>query len=202
MKAMAEEPGAYDGRYIYAVVADTRERVYGNFGINGEPVYTITNGAVSVVVSNVPNKKLRPERRNLAAHHEALKRMMAECTPLPMRFGIIADSADAVMEILTKNQDVLLGQLRLMDDKVEFGLSVNWDVPNIFDYFVRTHPELRVLRDDIFRGAREPSLDDRIELGRLFERAINQDRETMTAEVEEALNDCCHQIKRLSLIHI
>jgi len=196
VKEMTEEPGTYHGRYIYAVIADTSQRIFGSFGIDGEPVYTITNGVVAVVVSNVPNKKIRPERRHLGAHQEVLKQLMAENTPLPMRFGVIADSADAVMSILEKNQYILREQLREMGDKVEFGLRVNWDVPNIFDYFIRTHDELRMLRDDMFRGAREPSLDDRIELGRLFERIITQDRETLTAEVEEALNGCCHQIKR------
>jgi hypothetical protein len=64
------------------------------------------------------------------------------------------------------------------------GLRVKWDVPNIFEYAISIHPELAELRDRIFRGGREPSQDEKIELGRTFDRLISADREAHIERVE------------------
>jgi len=53
---------------------------------------------------------------------------------------------------------------------------VVWDVPNIFEYFVDAHPDLKEARDRLFGGASQPSQNDRIELGRMFERLREADR--------------------------
>jgi hypothetical protein len=73
-------------------------------------------------------------------------------------------------------------------------LRVRWDVPNIFDYFVNTHAQLSALRDMLFRGGREPSQGDKVELGRLFEGILNTDRAAHTATVRRVLVPCCVEI--------
>ncbi|MFH1572375.1 MAG: GvpL/GvpF family gas vesicle protein, partial [Acidobacteriota bacterium] len=71
------------GRYLYAIVASAEDRSCGSIGIDGGLVYSISDGRVAAVVSDVPDQKIRPERRNLAAHQEVLKRLMQESSPLP-----------------------------------------------------------------------------------------------------------------------
>ena len=58
------------GHYLYAI-ADAVESppVYGNIGINGAAVYVISQGPLAAVVSDMTEKKIRPERKNLAAHN-------------------------------------------------------------------------------------------------------------------------------------
>ncbi len=193
---MPETTSKRDGRYLYAVISSPDERTYGDFGIDGATVYTISDGRVAAVVSDVPNKKIRPERRHLSAHQEVLKRIMESITPLPMSFGIIADGPKAIQRILSRNQEVLVDQLHRVSGKVEMGLRVTWDVPNIFEYFVHTHKELRELRDQFFGSKREPAQEDKIELGRMFDRILNEDRESHTERVEEILSPYCSEIKR------
>ncbi len=43
---------------------------------------------------------------------------------------------------------------------------------------------------------RKPSQDQQIELGRVFERLLAQERDLHTDTVEEALEECCAEIKR------
>jgi hypothetical protein len=76
------------------------------------------------------------------------------------------------------------------------GLRVSWDAPNIFEYFVNTHPELRAARDRFLGAYRNPSQEDKIELGRMFDRLLHEDREIHTEKVEEILSRYCQQIKR------
>jgi hypothetical protein len=183
------------GCYLYAIVAGADGGPFGVSGIDGSHVYTISNGRLAAVVSDVPNEKLRPERRRLTAHHEVLKRLLARGALLPMAFGIIADGVVAIERILALNDESFAEQLARLEGAVEMGLRVRWDVPNIFDYFVSTQPELRLLRDQVFRGGREPTQDDCIELGRLFDRSLTHEREVQTAKVLDTLSDHCIECK-------
>lgn len=184
-----------EGRYLYAVVAGAQDRELGPIGVGGSRVYYLSNGNVAAVVSNLPNRKIRPERRNLAAHQAVLKRLMEESTPLPMAFGIIADGVPVIRKILSENQEIFLQELERVADKVEMGVRITWDVPNIFEFFVHTHPELRAVRDHYFGTNREPNQDDMIEVGRTFDRILNEDRQEHTDTVLEVLSPCCYEIK-------
>ena len=183
------------GRYLYAVIDAAEDQEYGAFGIDGGMVHTISDGQVAAVVSGLPNEKVRPERRRLAAHHEVLKRLLQAHTVLPMAFGIIAQGPEAIRKVLAANRTSIAEQMRRVAGKIEMGLHVHWDVPNIFDYFVHTHPELRLLRDQLFRRGREPSHEDKIELGRLFDRTLADERTAHTENVIGVLRSCCFELK-------
>jgi hypothetical protein len=183
------------GRYLYAIVDRDSDLPALTFrGLEDAEVYAIEDGQVAAIVSDLPDKKVRPERRRLAAHHEVLRRLMAHHTVLPMAFGLIADGQESVHRILRLNRDVFLEQLTRLRGKVEMGLRVNWDVQNIFEYIVAIHPELAVYRDQIFRGGREPSQDEKIELGRFFDRYLQADREACTERVTRLLEPRCAEI--------
>jgi hypothetical protein len=183
------------GRYIYALAPGDQAREYGSMGVNGGHVYTISNGKVAAVVSDVPNQKIRPERRHFAAHQAVLKKLMEDGPVLPMAFGIISSGHKAVMNILSRNSKEVSKQLARLSGKVEMGLRVSWDVANIFEYFINTHPELRAARDSLLAGNRNPTHDEKIELGRLFETVLNADRERHLTQVDEVLGPCCSEIK-------
>ena len=194
-KQLPSRAAARGRTYLYAVIGNAQGRTYDDVGIDGRKVYIISVGRVAAVVSDVPSGKVRPERSHLAAHQGVLKKLMAEATPLPMSFGILADSAQAVRNMLSRNQPALLEQLRRVAGKVEMGLRVSWDVPNIFEYFVNTHPELKLARDRLLGGHREPTQDQKIEVGRLFDRFLNGDREAYADKVKGILAPHCFEIE-------
>ncbi len=184
------------GRYLYAVVPEATAMDYGPWGINGGLVYPLVQGPLAAVVSDVPPQRIRPERANLAAHQTVLRRLQEAGAMLPVSFGIIADGDRAIRKILTRHQAVLARQLHRLAGKVEMGLRVVWDVPNIFEYFVSRHSELRALRDEIFGGNREATQENKIEIGRLFERLLQEDREDCASQVEEIMAPYCFESKR------
>jgi gas vesicle protein GvpL/GvpF len=183
------------GRYLYAIVDRGADQdSLGFAGVDGGEVYALGDDRIAAIVSDLPDKKVRPERRRLAAHHEVMRRLMADRTVLPMAFGLIADGPESVRRILRLNQEVFEEHLDRLRDKVEMGLRVTWDVPNIFEYIVATHPELAAYRDEIFRGGREPSQDEKIELGRAFDRLLNADRESAIDRIRHVMDPRCHTI--------
>jgi Gas vesicle synthesis protein GvpL/GvpF len=183
------------GRYLYAIVDRGADRSpLGLTGVDGGEVYALGDGRIAAIVSDLPDKKVRPERRRLAAHHEVMRRLMADHTVLPMAFGLIADGPESVRRILRLNQDAFEEQLGRLRDKVEMGLRVTWDVPNIFEYLIAVHPELAAYRDQIFRGGRAPSPDEKIELGRFFDRLLNADRQAAIDRVLRVMEPHCDSI--------
>ncbi len=188
-------PVAGGRNYIYAIVAGGEPRSYGSLGIEGQDVYTITDGRVAAVVSGLAGSKIRPERANLKAHQAVLKRLLADTTPLPMAFGTIATSPKAIRRILVRNQHAFQEQLQRVAGKVEMGLRVAWDVPNIFEYFVNTHGELRLARDRLVGARHEFTQEEKIELGRMFDRLLNDDREDHTRKVQHVLAPVCVEFK-------
>jgi hypothetical protein len=184
------------GQYLYAIVVDSPDQIYSDPGIEGQRVYTISDGRVAAVVSDLPVSKIRPERRHLAAHQNVLKYLMQKSTLLPMTFGIIADGPKEIRKILSLNREAFWRELQRMEGKVEMGLRVSWDVPNIFEYFVQTHPELRAGRDRLLGSHGVPTQEDKIELGKLFEHILNEDRQSHTEKVEEILIPGCFETKR------
>jgi cytidylate kinase len=198
MNATPESGPPKWGKYLYAIAALSKDRAYDVAGIDGRLVQGLSNGRVAAVVSDCARQKLRPERIHLAAHKEVLKRLMLESTVLPMAFGIIADDDKAVRRLLRLNQKAFLKQLERVADKVEMGVRVKWDVPNIFEYFIDIHPELRAARDRLLGNQREPRQEDKIELGQLFDRILNDDREAHSEKLEAALAPCCAEIQRSS----
>jgi len=195
-------PMSNGGEYVYAIAALGEDHPCDVAGIDGGVVYSVRHGRVAAVVSDCARQKLRPERAHLAAHKEVLQRLMLDSTVLPMAFGTIADGVKAVRRLLSLNQEVILEQLERVAGKVEMGLRVKWDVPNIFEYFIDIHSELRAARDRLLGNQREPRQEDRIELGRLFDRILNDDREAHAEKLEEALAPYCAEIKRSPLRNV
>ena len=89
--------------------------------------------------------------------------------------------------MLAKSEETLREKLKYVEGKVEMGLRVVWDVPNIFEYFVGNHPDLRATRDQVLGGNRVPRQAEKIELGAMFERIMNEDRESHYLIIDQCL---------------
>ena len=188
--------GSTTPRYLYALDGRSGEQCYGHIGIGESEVQTLVVGQIAAVVSELPGGRPRPERRNLAAHQQVLTRLMEDSTPLPVAFGVVVESMQALAKLVSRNQDLFLDQLQRVQGKVEMGLRIRWDVQNIFEFFVDAHSELRELRDRMFRGRREPTHSEKVELGRVFDQLLAQDRVAHSDGVVAVLEPLCHEIKR------
>ncbi len=170
------------GQYIYAITTDDVVIGEGLLGLGGEPVRRVASDGLVAIVSEMNRPKVRPERRNLAAHMQVIKKMMEDTTVLPIAFGMVAADLESVGALLRRNHDVLAEQLDNVAGKVEMGLRIRWDVANVFDFFVTTRPDLRAARDNL-GDVHEASRDQRIALGRFFEEVITDERERIFDEV-------------------
>jgi len=202
---MARQAATKTGIYLYAVASPSAALAvegraqpgpaHGPAGIGGGAVYSIRYGRLAAVVSDVPNGKLRPERRNLATHYAVLKQLMAQGPVLPMTFGTIAENEEGIRRILRSHEHLLIEQLKRVEGKVEMGLRVFWNVTNIFGHFANAFQELRDLRDRLFRPGYEPSAQEKMALGRSFAQMLADKRMIHARTVIAALRDSCFEIK-------
>lgn len=194
---MARVASSNGGVYVYAVVDGAEERNFGSLGLFGSEVYTVPADGISAVVSDMPEvDRLRPERRHLAAHQAILSRLVDEnLNVLPVSFGTVAEGDDSIRKLLSRYRKELRTQLEKVSGRVEMGLRVVRDVPNVFEHYVKSNPELKAARDRVYDSKHEPSRDEKIELGQLFERVLSEEREACKEKVEKYLSGHCTEIK-------
>lgn len=195
---MSAETQTQTGLYLYAVVPGRTDVSWPGLGVDKSDVYVVRKGDLAAVVSDVPDRQLRPERRNLAAHQAVLNRLMDEQTVLPVAFGVVADGSREIEAMLQSQHDTLIRELDHVRNKVEMGLKIQWDVPNIFEHMVELDDELRDARDELYADGRQPSQDGKIELGQLFEEVLNRRRDQCASRVVQALEAKGYEIKRLT----
>ncbi|MCF7976905.1 MAG: GvpL/GvpF family gas vesicle protein [Chromatiaceae bacterium] len=191
---MARNVKSQGGKFIYALVDVGEESpAYRVTGLNKERVYGINVGNIGAVVSDIQSGRVRPERRHLMAHRAVLAHLLELGSVLPMRFGTIASSSPAVQALLSSNRVAIEEQLQRVRQRVEMGLRVSWDVGNIYEYFVSMHPILREMRDYVMQEEHNRR-EEKIELGRMFDRLVQEERERHTAAVIEVLRGYCEEV--------
>jgi hypothetical protein len=164
-------------------------------GVTGGLVERIVEGKLVAVVTRVGPGKIRPQRANLAAHHQVLRELAGRQPVLPVAFGTVADGEDELRGILRRNRRVLAERLGRLDGTVEMALKVYWETANIFEFFVATHQELEQMRNRLFRPGRVPALEEKLAMGKLFESLVAESRRRHTERVTEALAPYCLEIR-------
>ncbi len=179
------------GTYLYAVLP--KSSVPGDLGemqgVENGKVYSIIDGDLAAVVSDVPTRKeLRPERRLMAAHQQVLRHVTdSSLGALPVSFGTIADGSDGVRQLLSRYQRDLAEQIRRVEGKREIGVRVTYEAerPTVFEFLVANSAELREARDAL--AGREATRDEKISLGQRVDAAMNALRDDYGRKVEEAI---------------
>jgi hypothetical protein len=183
------------GFYLYGIV-EARDGLDVSLpGIGGGDVELIEVDGIAAVVTRVGCQKIRPLRGNLAVHHKLLRDLLDRQAVIPCAFGMIACDEEQLEKVLRANRDQLLRQLQHFRGRVEMSLSVYWNTSNIFEFFVAGNQELKQMRDRVFRPGREPSMEERIELGKLFESLLGECRQRHTQQVIDTLSPYCAEIR-------
>jgi hypothetical protein len=154
-------------------------------GERGDVVHTVHFRDLAAVVSDSPVVEYERSRRNLMAHTLVLEEVMREFTLLPVRFGTVAPSAEAIQEkVLKRRYGELQGLFQEMEGRVELGLKAFWYEEAIFREIVEETPPIRSLRDKLRGRPPEETHFDRIRLGEMVDEAMGKKRD---ADAEKIL---------------
>lgn len=192
------EPETRMGKYLYCVIRCPEPRQFINLGIGerGDVVHTIHFEDLAVVASDSPVVQYESRRRNMMAHTVVLEEAMQDFTILPVRFGTVAPSVEALQQKLLKQRYAeLVHLLDAMEGRVELGVKAFWYEEVVFDEIVQENPSIRRLRDNLIGRTPEETYYERIHLGEMIETAMRRKRDEDADKILARLQPLAHRVR-------
>ena len=192
-------PAAEQARYLYCVIAGEAERVFDVNGIGGagDKVYALPFDGLSAVVSDSPEAEYDSTRRNLTAHMRVLETVMADHTIVPIRFGSVAPTRQAVYDTLLKPQrQAIESLLAELEGRVEMGLKVFWMEGILYAEVLAARPDIARLRDKLLGRNPDESYYERVKVGELLEAAVAEKRTAEADDLMGRITPLAHRIKQ------
>jgi len=93
-------------------------------GIFDEKLFTVAFDQICAVVSDTISAGLTPERLNAINYAGVIEILAQQFTLLPMRFGSVMESTDAIGKMLERNYEEIQKNLQKVENKVEYGLKI------------------------------------------------------------------------------
>lgn len=177
------------GKYIYCIIDSDVPELFGPIGVGGQgsEVRTIGLNGVGAVVSDSPVKEYRQDRENMLAHERAIEMAMKTHTVLPAAFSTIAEDETMVTRILVREHDRFVELLTGIKGKMEAGLKAIFEESAVCRRIIEKYGPIRELKAKIAHLPPQRSYYQRIEIGRMVESALKQERESIREEIISAL---------------
>lgn len=190
----AESVTAQAGVYVYGIFPSDIELAGEQSGVGDPPglLRLICSGDLAALVSEVDLASPLGAPEDLRAHQEILDRSAAAVPVLPMRFGAVLASDDAVAsELLEPHREEFAAALGELEDRAEYVVKGRYDQDAILAEVLADDPEAERLRGEI-RGA-DPAItrDARIALGERLSQGIAARREADTRALGDRMNGLC-----------
>jgi hypothetical protein len=147
----------------------------GLLGVDGRPVELVRAERVAAVVTWIDLERPPGRRADLVAHQTVLDTLSADGPVAPVRFGSVLEDDSVVLDgLLRPQEDVfaeILGELR---GRHQFNLRATYVEEVLLAELVATDPEVRALRERTRDVPEEASYRDRVRLGELVARGLQQ----------------------------
>ena len=140
-------------------------------------VRRIVHGELAAFVSDVDRGPLAAARE-LRAHWRVLEGAASKATVLPVRFGTVMESDEAVVkEFLAPRHDRLVAQLAELTGKVQLTVKAFYDEERLLRGVVEGSPAVARLSERVRGRSEAATYYDRIQLGELVSGEVDRARE-------------------------
>jgi Gas vesicle synthesis protein GvpL/GvpF len=174
--------------YVYALAPADVELPSDLHGLGTGTVQAVTHGELAALVGEVPTDKPLGTRDDVMAHEQVVDTVAAGATVLPMRFGAVLTSPEAVVEeLLAPNHDQFVSLLTELEGRVQYTVRGRYDQDAVLPEVVAGNPEIKQLRESIQGKSEDASYYERIRLGELVVAELQARRESDAAVVHERL---------------
>lgn len=163
--------------YVYGVVSAADRSRISVEGVEGADVRTVEHAGLAALVSTLQADELTAARE-LRAHWRVLEEASRAATVLPVRFGTVMDSEEAVREqLLAPNADGLAELLRELAGRVQLNVKGDYDEEELLREVVRTSRPIAALRARVSQMSDAAGYYDRIRMGELVAAEVTRHRE-------------------------
>jgi hypothetical protein len=180
------------GRHVLCIVEAAQWT-----GIGESDVYTVAYRDLAAVVRDGPLTARQPSREDLVGHLRVMEQLMASQTVIPVAYGTVAATEDAVREnLLAPHYDDLRASLKRLDGRVELGLKALWkDMGVVFAELVAEQERIRALRESIAAHPEAHTRQEMIELGRMVAEALEAKRRAEGEAILGALSPLAVEVR-------
>lgn len=138
----------HEGKYVYCVIGSAGRKEFGR-GLGGNTVYTIPYRDISAVVSDTQIIEYGPNEVNVLQHERVVESVMREHTVLPLGFGNVFINENRVKWLLARFYLTFKTYLKKLENKVEVGVKVFYDMEATKQELERTSEVVKRLKEEI-----------------------------------------------------
>ena len=185
-----ERPASEPARacYVYGIVPADTTVPEDLTGVGGGEVSLIPHDDLAGVVSEIPIGQALGTRDDLFAHEAVVESLAAETTTLPLRFGSVVTTADALVEeMLIPYYDWFTEVLDSLKGGREYAVVGNYVEETVIREVLEADPEAARLRERIRELPEDAAYYDRIRLGELIVKALDEMRQVDGEELVNTL---------------
>jgi hypothetical protein len=185
------QPGdGHTGVYVYGILQGDIEVEAGTPGV-GDPageIRAVRYQDLTALVSNVDLDRPLGRAEDLFTHEDLLDGTAASMAVLPLRFGAVLASDDAVAdELLGPHYDEFTAALRQLDGHTEYVVKGRYVEHTVLSEILAENPEAGQLGDQIKDADPDATRDQRIRLGEIVADAIGAMRQADTRALGDAV---------------
>jgi len=178
------------GIYVYGILPADIEMTAETAGVGKHPglLRIVRSDGLAALISEVDlSGQLRPSD-DLKTHREILDATATEVPVLPLHFGTILASEDAVAEeLLAAHHDEFAGVLEQLEGRTEFVVKGSYVAEAVLDQVLSENGQAARLQDQIQGKDPGAAQDARIELGEIINEAVAAKREQDMRALEQAM---------------
>lgn len=195
-------------KYVYAIIRNPQKMQASDIcrlseaivGLNNRYIVLVPYRDIAAAISNthlINFDKL--DKKELAqfitAHDQVNAGLMKKQDVIPMRFGMIVESAEEIRSILAKAYIQFKAVLERIVGKAEFIVQISWNEKNILEKLVRENPEIQKLKKEVESKGKFLGFSSEMKLGkRVFEALESRRKEYM----EDILEDLAAHFQNFS----
>jgi Gas vesicle synthesis protein GvpL/GvpF len=175
--------GQETGAYVYGILPGDVELTGEIEGVGDPPgqVRLVRSGDLAALVSDVNLSRPLGTPEDLETHEEILDSTATGSPVLPLRFGAVLTSDDAIVEeLLEPHYEEFAGALADLEGRAEYLVKGRYVERAILQGILSENPEAAGLRDQLRGQDPDATRDARIRLGELINNAIAAKREEDT----------------------
>lgn len=191
-RANAPEPAK--GVYVYGILPGDIEMTSDRTGVGDPPgqLRVIRSEKLAALVSDVDTGRPLGTPDDLRAHKAILDDSATDVPVLPMRFGAVLASEDAVIdELLAPNDKEFSAALDDLEGRHEFVLRGRYVEQAVLESALSQNEEAARLAEEIRGVDPDATRDARIQLGQLISELIEAQRARDTQVAQDAMAGHC-----------
>ena len=191
-----EETGGprQSGWYVYGIVPADVELTADVRGVGDPPgrVQLVRHGALAALVSEVDLAGGLGTPEDLRAHAQILDATVVEAPVLPLRFGTVITTEDAVAgDLLAVYQEALAAALKEVEGRIQYLVKGRYVEQAVLAQVLAEIPEAARLGEQLKGKDPYATRQARIQLGEIINNAITAKQEADTRVVGEVVAPYC-----------